>query len=133
MPFDPFLTTAEHRVSEFQHQGIKRVANFPIPAMTIFHELTHVWWIGPTNPVKGTPNNYGQNPPEIYGAYWNTKEASKCLKDNKNCNQNADSYANYAEVGYFQGKYGASLWPADGIWKKQISLPITPGKSQHTG
>lgn len=90
----------------------------------VFHEWTHLWWIGPTNeiydPSKARLDEYED---ETYGY---TRCALKARNDNRvKFNRdavvwNADNYAWYAQYGY---------WAEEGFdsWKQQnrpVQVPI---------
>ncbi|KAJ6105430.1 hypothetical protein N7512_008947 [Penicillium capsulatum] len=79
------------------------------------HEVTHLWWIGPTN--------YGFD--EEYGLILCAQMAWNCgnvIADNNAVVMNADTYGWYGEYGYFVEKGVQDLWPPS--HPKPVQLPI---------
>ncbi|KAJ5893223.1 SGNH hydrolase [Penicillium taxi] len=73
-------------------------------ALVVIHELTHLWWIGPTNAEVD----------EVYGFVQGTELAWNCgmpEPNNEEVVENADTYAFYAEYGYWRAKGIDNLWP----------------------
>lgn len=68
------------------------------------HELTHLWWMGETN----------ANEDEVYGFMHCTDLAWHCglvQANNPEVVENADTYAFYAEYGFWRAKGISDLWP----------------------
>ena len=96
----------------------------------MLHEWTHIQWVGPTN-AQLEKTEWKATPPEVYG--W-----MKCAllardtpirDDQGNLNtaffQNADSFAWYAEIGYWIEKFGGSLsdyWPSTGPLEPPVPI-----------
>ena len=59
-----------------------------------------------------------QNPPELYGWYECAERAASSDYGDERFVENADSYAWYAEYGYFKDRLGADHWPSQGPHKK---------------
>lgn len=89
-------------------------------AQTVVHELTHLKWLGETNTYNGQPTQ------EIYGlddcseAAWRDP---KPIADNEIINLNADTFAWYAELGFWIDKGLPDLWPS---WADNpVDLPVS--------
>ncbi|KAJ6106134.1 hypothetical protein N7512_009651 [Penicillium capsulatum] len=82
-------------------------------AKTVAHELTHLWWIADTN--SGTN--------EVYGIANCAFLAWNCgpVPDYQEVVENADTYAVYAEYGYF-AKRDPGLW--DPAWQGEYPVQI---------
>lgn len=92
-----------------------------VKAATINHELTHVWWIGPTN--EESISNLNEIPEE-YGMMECAELAWNCgspIANNHLVVLNADTYAHYLEYAFFTQSLG-DMWPED---KKPVKLPVT--------
>jgi hypothetical protein len=89
------------------------------PATTVLHEWTHISWIGETNPLNPSfdPNNPRTTrilPEETYG--WLQCNSLAFMHpagsgDSINYYKNADSFAWYAEYGYWVTVLGVDIWP----------------------
>ncbi|KAJ5578385.1 Metalloproteases (zincins) catalytic [Penicillium hispanicum] len=75
-------------------------------ALTVKHEVTHFWWIGPTNEDLVVEETYGLV--ECAELAWNCGQP---IPDNPNVIWNAETYAWYGEYGYFVDKGVQNLWP----------------------
>lgn len=89
-------------------------------ATAVYHELTHVWWIGQTNTEPGSRCDIE----ETYGLYdcaeraWNEGNP---IPNNIEVNWNADTYAFYAEYGRFVELLGKDPWRSS---LKPVQLPV---------
>ncbi|KAJ5820367.1 Glucan endo-1-3-alpha-glucosidase agn1 [Penicillium riverlandense] len=98
--FDQLKSGDPMQVLEFYHNPDYAGTD----AKTVVHELSHIWWIGDTN----------SHVPEVYGLVNCAEEAWMCddpVPDNRHVVQNADTYAFYAEFGYWVEKGIHNLWP----------------------
>ena len=90
-------------------------------AMTVLHEWTHLWWIGPTNPFKRLDDgSWEPNPREVYGWYECAKLAAERSYDDQTYNNNAENYAWYAQYGYLFTRLGEDIWPLTGPRAKPV-------------
>ncbi|KAJ5899533.1 hypothetical protein N7495_004277 [Penicillium taxi] len=84
-------------------------------ALTIMHEATHLWWIGPTN--YGFDEEYGLV--ECAELAWN---CGSPISDSPHVIMNADTYGWYGEYGYFVQKGVNNLWPPS--QPQPVQLPL---------
>lgn len=100
-------------------------------AKIMLHEWTHIQWVGPTNPHV-EENLWKATPPEVYG--W--LKCAMLARDtpvrddgtgdlNMAFLKNADSFAWYAELGYWIETFGGNigdLWPINGPLQPPVGI-----------
>lgn len=85
----------------------------------MLHEWTHLWWVGPTNPVASDGKSL--NPVEVYGWFECADITAKGGANDPTWSNNADNYAWYAEYGWKVARLGQDVWPTEGKFQKPVA------------
>ncbi|KAJ5178932.1 hypothetical protein N7492_002142 [Penicillium capsulatum] len=92
-------------------------------AGTVLHEISHIFWIGPTNLAVDDCEDDVDEVDEVVKLFPCARRAWKKgspIPNNPEVTWNADSYTNYAEYGRFVELLGYDPWPEN---TKPVKLP----------